>query len=157
MKKKIGLFLAGIGIILLGTSLFMLNGEREENKDKKEEVNTKFSFDYIKSFNVKDKTKITFPIYEGMILDSNSLPEFNVSYNSEDNLFVHASIYTVDDLLETYEEKELNDLKTLFEEQNKQVESFNIECSYLCKKYRVYNVDKTLYRDELRVYIKTSS
>lgn len=157
MNKKIGLILAGIGIILLGTSLFISDGEKEKNEGKKDEAVTKFSYDYIKSLDEKDKTKVTFPIYEGMILDSNSLPEFNVSYDGKDNVFIHASIYTVADPLETFEIREYNDYKTLLGEQNRQVESFNIECSNLCKKYRVYNNDKTVYRDELRIYIKTSS
>ena len=157
MNKKVGIIFVVLGIVLLLSSFPFLNmNESSNDEDEFDTLEYKVKYDHIKSHNIEDKTVVTFPVYDALSADSNNISEFNTSYSSK-NLFVSAEVNTTNYNLEDYEYSKFDEYQISHEEQNRRIKEYDIECNYLCKNYKVYDADKLLYSDEVRIYIQLSS
>ena len=157
MNKKIGIILIGIGLLLVVISFLMLGGSTPANKEKEDKNDYKFEYDYIKSRDISEKTKVTYPIYEGLSLDDSSIIEFNNSYSDEKGQSISAIVYSNENTLEKYEENRFEEYKKYIEELGSTVKKENITCSHLCMNYKVLDKENKISIDELVIYIKLSS
>jgi len=156
MNKKYGFIFLGLGILLL--VLFAIYNYTDvfnkSNNSNSNILEIESGYDYIKTKNINNRSRIIFPVPEGMAKDDFS-DEYSRFYTSDKSIF-NALIIDSDVLLEDFENDE--HIKYLKEMQDLgyKVSNSEIECKYICKRYKIYKNDE-LYLDELRVYIKSSS
>ncbi len=161
MSKKYGFIFLGLGIILLGlaglsmyTDLFKTDEPEPDNPPDNPIVVFK-TYDSIKTKDINKKTKITFPIIDDLAIDSLHSDYYNKYYANTDNTInILGNIYN-ENTLSSFVTSDYQDNYQSLQNDGYKVESNDIECSYICKRYKVYK-DNQLYSDELKIFIQSS-
>ena len=156
MKRKYGFIFLITGIIMFilygvynYTNLFV----SKKNPDNTIET---IKYDYVKSHDMNEKTKITFRVIGNMIMNDYYSDDFYKYYTNSDNLSLTAYISDYKESIDDYESEKYDIFKSPYELKGQTVTSSDILCQYICKRYKVYNKDNTVSADNLKVYIKVS-
>ena len=169
MKKKYGFIFLGFGFILFVlfglynyTNLFnqldKTNDRKipENNENNENIVNNTINYDYIKSYDINKKAKVTFPIYNNLTVDYNNRTDFYKSYYNDDGFSIYATIYD-NNFVNTHENSSYNVFKSTYENDGYKVSRSEIKCQYMCVRYQVYNQDNSIFADKLKVFLASSS
>ena len=158
MNKKFAFVFLGLGLLLLALYIVFIHTDIfKKNTPPQPEVKHETIYDYVKSNDIYEKTKITFLVPDNMSLVEYSSNEFSKTYiNSSNTKLLTASIYSDNEDIDTIVERQFVNFREPYVENDKQVENESISCNYVCKKYKVLNSDHTLHAEELLIYYKVN-
>ena len=159
MNKKYGFIFLVLGIIMFGlfglynyTKIFSNNTPNEKPEKKEEDI----KYDYVKSHDIDDKTKISFPILSDLMIDEYYSDDFYKYYKNNNDFSLMTGVINLDGSIDEYNSNEENRYKG-YESQGMKVSRRSIECIYSCKSTQIYNKDNSIYMDEIKVYHLLSS
>ena len=150
MKKKYGLILLILGLILLVFGImFGFINIGDDYKIKK--------YDFIKSHNMDKKTRALFPIFDSFVANDIYNDDFTRSYINDEGLYLSAFVMDKEVSLEKYIAEQLDKVSLSLKNDNKKIDSKDVECNFTCKRYKIYDNEDNLITDELKIYIEPSS
>ncbi len=159
MNKKYGFIFLVLGIIMFGlfglynyTKIFSNNTPNEKPEKKEEDI----KYDYVKSHDIDDKTKISFPILSDLMIDEYYSDDFYKYYKNNNDFSLMTGVINLDGTIDEYNSNEENRYKG-YESQGMKVSRRSVECNYSCKSTQVYNKDNSIFMDEIKVYYLLSS
>ena len=113
-------------------------------------------YDYVKSFNMNSKTRISYPVFHELnILDSSN--EFCKFYLSADGLYLSACIEKNNNNIDSVYLSKYNEFKNQYNLNSYKFSSSDIKCDNYCQRYKVSNTDGSLVVDELRIFLNSST
>ena len=164
MNKKYGFVFLGLGVILI--ILFLVfnsmnvfkNSNPSPDPGTNEPVEEKVNPYFIKSHDTLSKTKVTFPMFDGLTANTDSISEFDKEfYSNEDNVAYTAMIIETDKSLEEYGNYEIDVFKGMFNSNNGyDLKISDVNCKYICRKFLI-SKDNQIQQEVFNVYVKSSN
>ena len=161
MNKKYGFIFLGLGLLLIilfalynYTDLFIKSDPKKDDNPK-EIITDVVEYDYIKSYDITKKIKLTFGVIKDLVVSEKFNMEFYRYYsNADDTISFSATMIKKNTKVETYANEQIKIYQEQEEKNGYTVTNQNIDCKYLCKKIKLVNDIETIY--ETRIYIQVS-
>ena len=160
MKKSHGFIFLILGVLLL--VVYVLYSKTDIFKGKTNDVEEPsvvtedIKYDYVKSYDVNSKTKISFPIFDNLKVDPQYTEDYGKKYSNENDIYYSVIVKKSDLSLNEYILNQSGSILELYDGNERTIVTDDVECSNLCKRYQVMDGEKLL-ADYLEIYIKSSS